>query len=152
MYAVSKQHYYYSKEYAVEVAAGGSDYAGCDMLEFIGEWDDPRDAVEEAIKVYTAWVNKEGEGREIYIAYGHNLDMIEGECESLQDVIQDIRDWASQEYDELDKCDYCGEIITSNDTWIIDGYEDDYTLCSQYCADKVYYHMFEELPEEGYEL
>ncbi len=57
---VSRQHYYYSGEYVVEVAAGGLDFAGCDMLSYKYpgegiEYDDPREAVKAALVIRDLW-------------------------------------------------------------------------------------------------
>jgi len=61
-YYVSRQNYYYSQLLIVEIAAGGLDYSGADMLvaeyKNLGEGEeyiDPRKAVEAAIAIARAW-------------------------------------------------------------------------------------------------
>jgi len=144
-YVVSKQHYFYSGEYAVEVAAGGLDCAGCDALSIVGEWNDPRDAVEVAINTWLEW-GKEMVDTNIILTYGYNLDMIEGSCCEQETIIEDIRLWGEQEYSELDKCDRCGDILSDNDDhWVLHDY-DGYTFCSENCADKYYWDNL--IPDE----
>jgi len=160
-YYVSRQHYYYSGALAVEIAAGGIDYAGCDMLVSMSRletsYDDPREAVKAAIEIQSLWQGKEHD--RVWIAYGHNLDMIEGsqtladegysdggcaysDAELVLINRQEALAWAEKEYAELPKCDRCGDLLI--ETWHICDDPDIGDFCSEYCADKTYADMFSE--------
>ena len=167
MYYVSRQHYYYSGDCAVEIAAGGLDYSGCDMLvsKYRGEgeeYSDPREAVKSAVEILKLW-QADNPDDVIGIAYGHNLDMIEPEAipsdgfadggeeytpeelqimydTQLEEVIQSARIWAEKEYQSLLKCDRCGEVIENPQHYY---YLEEYDylgekFCSDSCADSAY--------------
>jgi len=114
-YFVSRQAYFYNKCHFVEVASGGLDYAGPDMLaadaryRHFGdcqEYADPRDAVEAAIRIVRAWrhdlrsvVRLTAKGV-VGGAFG-----VEGEPLT----VPEIRKWADQEWESLPKCARCGK-------------------------------------------
>lgn len=134
-YYVSRQMYYYSGENVVEIADGGLDYAGCDMLsgnfEGEGEYTDPREAVDGAMKVLRRW-QKESPEDNSQLAYGHSLGMgLEFEPSELDEVLA----WAQKEWDSLPKCDRCGEVI--EDEYVLDNY--DMTFCSEKCAEATWW-------------
>ena len=144
-YYVSRQRYYYSGENVVEIADDGLDYAGCDMLSgnFKGEgnYTDPREAVDGAIMVLRRWQEESPEDNP-QLAYGHSLGIgLEFEPSELDEVLA----WAQREWDGLPKCDHCGEVI--EEKWILDDFED-MALCSEKCADAVYYNMMEGWEDE----
>jgi len=160
-YYVSRQHYYYSGALAVEIAAGGIDYAGCDMLVSMSRletsYDDPREAVRAAIALQALWQGKEDD--HVWLAYGHNLDMFEGSqtladegyadggCAYSDDELviinrQEAADWAETEYTELPKCDRCGDLRI--EAYHIYDDPDAGVFCSEYCANEVYADMFSE--------
>lgn len=140
-YQVSRQHYYYQRQLAVELAVGGIDATGCDMLhtedkewkKLEGGYDDPVEAAEAAIKLHGLWsaVSSEPVG----IAYGYNLDQIEGEVseQDYEEVYEKLREWAREEKEGLAKCEWCGDIIVEEYT--VYDYED-VVFCSERCAER----------------
>lgn len=87
-YYVNCQHQFYSGRYIVEIAYPGIDYAGSDMLATDypgeGEYDDPREALDAAIKVREA-LQADHPDEEIGIAFGH-FDMVEGEPQDIDEL------------------------------------------------------------------
>ena len=157
MYYVSRQHYYYSNIYVVEVAAGGIDSAGCDMLatnhptmrRLEGEYNNPIDAVNNAIKLVHLWRKvirfDAPNGKAPYsvsgLVVGSNLDMIEGETT----LFAEAREWANKEYESLPKCAYCNEILPpKNQRYYLPEFQiDNEEYCSENCADNDYYAILE---------
>ena len=137
-YYVSRQNYYYSGQLAVEIAAGGIEYSGCDMLagdwDGEGHYDDPRQAATAALELLADWRKRQPEA-DIRLAFGHNLDLIEGSADATDDG-QELLAWAQEEYDQIPKCDRCGGIITGPDWYLID-FSDEARYCSEACADRV---------------
>jgi len=173
MYQVTCQHYYYSGLYAVEIAKGGIDYSGCDMLilsdkslmRLTGSFDDPREAVNSAIKLQELW-QKSKSNDVIWLSYGCNLDMIEGACCINDDGYADggeayskdemiainqteATEWAEKEYQSLEKCSRCQEILPEDYYTLPDFDCFDEKFCSEYCADETYafYMQNDELEE-----
>lgn len=136
---VSRQRPYYQDGHAqVEIAQGGLDYCGSDMLclkyrklaegqEFVGMTD----AVEAAIKIAEQWHKDDGE--DVFIASGCTHGMfteLEGEPYSPE-LAASLREAAKEFDDLLPHCDYCAELIQSK-------YQladfDDCKFCSENCA------------------
>lgn len=111
-YYVSRQRYYYSNESLVEVAQGGVDYAGADMLvkKYEGEaqeYVNPIEAAEAAISIRQAW-QKDYPNEAIGIAIGNGQGFgLEFEPTSDEEVLA----VAKRLYDKMPKCDTCGELI-----------------------------------------
>jgi hypothetical protein len=133
-YFVSRQACYYSHDLTVEVAAGGLDYAGPDMLvsRYPGEgkeFNDPQEAVETAIEICRAW-RKDGEKR-AKVACGSTGGM---GIEIEPDTFPGARAWAKKVYAALPKCDGCGDLMGKEkfqaDDW--SGSE----FCSERCAER----------------
>jgi hypothetical protein len=116
----------------VEVAAGGLEYTGVDMLanKPVKEFNNPLDAAEEAIKIALAWKQEQ---RNIYLSWGYSLDAFEGECYPLKRGIPALRKWAKEEYARLPKCDKCGELLDREEYYTDIWGEGKY--CSRYCAE-----------------
>lgn len=135
-YYVSRQNYYYSRQLIVEVAAGGRDYSGPDMLcekyQNLGEgreYDDPREAVEAAIAIAHAW-RKDKPGRRVSVAYGSSMSM---GIEFEPSTVEMARKWAKETYEKLPKCDQCGALLPK------EYYTDEFgelKFCREYCAEK----------------
>lgn len=149
MFFVSRQHYYYSGEHIVEIATGGCDYAGSDMLatKYSGEgceYDDPREAVKAAIEIRDAW-KADKPKLEIEIAAGSTGGMgIELEP---QDSDEELVAWAEKAYEKLPKCDRCGKPLGKEHYTLK---ETDEKFCSEFCAEESYAALFpseEELQE-----
>jgi hypothetical protein len=143
-YYVSRQHYYYSGENVVEIEPGGLDYSGPDMLttKYPGEgveFDDPRDAVEAAIRIRDSW--RADAGETVHISYGQTTGGMGMEHESDDtDNDEAARDWARRRWDEVPKCDRCGEALpTRRDGkpifyYNLDLGEDSGRFCSEVCC------------------
>lgn len=169
MYYVSRQHYYYQNIYVVEVAAGGIDSAGCDMLftenpemkRLEGEYKDPREAIKNAIALIHLWrkVLRSGDYFRLHnkpsytvsgLVVGSLLDMCEGETV----LFSDAREWAEKEYNSLEKCAYCGDILPDNkkDRYYLPEFQiDDEEYCSESCSDNDYWAIVEANSIEEYE-
>jgi hypothetical protein len=133
-YFVSRQNYYYSGERVVEVEAGGLDCAGADMLvpKYPGEGEeyaDPREAVKVAVAIRAAWAADLPE-EEIFIGVGSSLGMgLELEGGTDEEALA----WAEKVYENLPKCDQCGEMLGDNPYMCFSG--GDERFCSEYCAE-----------------
>lgn len=144
-YFVSRQCYWPEGTLIVEVAAGGLDYSGADMLtpkyRSLGEseeYNDPREAVDAAIKVRDAWKNDKPD-EEIHLGYGHTGGFgLQFEPSEDDEAIA----WAEKAYEKLPKCDHCGDVLGKHT------YTNEYSLvfetkfCSENCAEMNY--EFEE--------
>lgn len=141
---VSRQHYFGVEESdarIVEIASGGIDYANADMLgvqyrkEGEGEeYTDPREAAEAAIKICEAWRRDAGEaGPEftINVGYGHTGGFT---MPFEPSTFEEVREWALDRYEQMPKCDRCGEAITGSSYSLCDGTGDKF--CSEYCAER----------------
>ena len=136
---VSRQHYYYSGEYVVEIAFGGIDYSGADMLangyNEEGEYVDPREAVEAAIAIRKQWKRDQPKPKlKIGIAMGSTGGMgleLEGGA-----TVAELRAHAKKAYESVPKCDKCGEIIEGDPVTLCDYPDEDY--CSENCADRAW--------------
>lgn len=143
-YFVSRQRYYYSGESLVEVAQGGLDYAGSDMLvaayRNLGEGEEylnPVEAAEAAIAIRKAW-QRDKPADKIGIAIGDSHGMgLEFEPDSDESVLK----IAKELYEKLPKCDQCGELLPKE---FLRVYEiDDSKFCSEYCCEKAYQELVE---------
>ena len=143
-YFVNCQHQYYSGNYMVEIAYPDQDSIGSDMLATHyadeGEYSDPREALEAAIKVRDM-LQKDHPNETIGIAFGH-FDMVEGEPQDMEELKAEIE----KHYESLPKCDRCGKLI-GDEPYII--YEDpDFgKFCSEYCAEEAYIEDEKEYDE-----
>ena len=143
-YFVSRQSYYYSGERVVEIAEGGLDSAGCDMYvsAYPGEgeeYHDPREAVEAAISIWKAWINDSNIPLPSGVAMGFGCI---ADLEPTLDLIE-LREYAEAEYNELEKCAQCGDLVM--DKYIIYEFGDEFgEFCSEQCADQAYNEMMEQ--------
>jgi len=105
-YFVSRQNYYYSAIKCVEIAVGGLNYAGCDMLcyRYSGEgeeYENPIEAVEAAIKIAKHWVRDCHE--RIDVCAGHSQGMgLEFEPATLRE----LRTWAIEEKEKWENFEF----------------------------------------------
>jgi hypothetical protein len=158
-YYVSRQCYYYAQRNVVEVAVGGLDYAGSDMLSLrykhLGEgkeYTDPIEAVEAAITICRAWrkdfqqhrkevATKAATGAPTNttanfvswpaITLGHTMGMgIELESHSFANA----RAWAEHRAKTLPRCARCGEILGKTTYQVFTG-DPDAEYCSENCAE-----------------
>jgi len=139
MYAVTRQNYWGVEEdecHMVEIVHGGLDYANPDMLcpKYSGEaqnYEDPRDAAQVALNIQTLW-QKDAPGLKINVTHGATMGMTMymEPCESTE-----ITEWAKKAWDELPKCDQCGELLPK-EYYIIFDDPDAGKFCRSYCAEK----------------
>jgi len=146
-YTVTRQAQWMG-ELMVEISDGGIDYVNPDMLsekyDHEGEtFDDPVEAVDAAIEILNQW-RSDNPDEHIEIGYGATMGftMPFGESDTTE-----IKEWAQKEYDQLPKCDQCGDIITELITLIDDPFE--MKFCSERCAERAYEDSFcNDEPEE----
>ena len=139
---VSRQHYWGEENpLAVEIAAGGTDYANADMLgvayHSLGEgreYDDPREAAAAAIAVAEAWRRDSGRtGDEITVRVGYTAGMSIPFEEGTDD---EAHEWAVRAFAALPKCPHCGELMGS-ERWVPADFpiDDDEACCSEFCCE-----------------
>ena len=143
-YFVSRQVYWPDGDHVVEIASGGCDYANPDMLvpHYPGEgqeYDDPREALKAAFAIRDAW-------KDCRIEHGFTGGYTMPFSDEPTD--QELTDWAKAEYDSIPKCPICGEPYDPSNAYYLVDYGNDETYCSEYCADKAYSSMFDDI-EEG---
>ena len=148
---VSRQRpYYQNGVLQVEVAQGGIDYSGSDMLttlynklgegeEFVGM----SEAVKAAIAIAKQW--KKDSGKHINIAVGCTHGMFtELEGTPLTKKLEKSLLEEAKKFDEsLPKCDRCGDIIEESWRYC----ESDETFCSEHCAEMAYASYLKEQDE-----
>tara|TARA_Y100000034_G_C6819927_1_gene369151 strand:- start:631 stop:1089 length:459 start_codon:yes stop_codon:yes gene_type:complete len=149
MYTVTRQMYWPDGQHVVEVQGAGRDGIGSDMLvehypgESMDGYADPREAAAMAVKVLLAW---RADGTDASIDYGNtwggSLPLTE------ETTAMEVLEWAQREYDELPKCDRCGELIT-DDPWHIIDFADDAQYCGENCADLAYEDIMLDIISEG---
>jgi hypothetical protein len=112
----------------VEVAVGGVDFAGCDMLAMdkeyarLGEgheYDDPREVVKAAIAISKFWTEKRGKIRPI--SCGSTMGVfelaLEEEVETMEELVEnhkEAEEWCEKVYEQLPKCGECGSILSTS--------------------------------------
>src|SRR6266567_4400900 len=149
-YVVSRQMPFYQQKYTVEVAAGGYDYCGADMLVVayskLGEmcvYDDPREAVRAATAILEQWRKDEPE-EEIGISYGYTHGMF---TELPECSVEDAKQWAEEEYKSVAHCDRCDNLIPKSGGWTAQDYLGEDIFCSERCVDFAIQEFFEGLSE-----
>jgi len=157
-YVVTRQAYYYQRGLWVEVAAGGFDYSGPDMLvekfKHLGEGQEfrsPVDAAAAAVAIAKAW--RESEHVVVHLtAKGEVAGYFGAEGEAMSS--RQVQRWAKKEYAHLDKCARCGEILPSKKShpgrYYLPEYEDEGEFCSQHCSDLVFEDIVKVEVEEGF--
>ena len=137
-YGISRQIYYYTGDHTVEIQCGGGDYAGPDMLvsAYEGEgrkFDDPKEATLAAIGVLRAW-RKANPEADINLTVRGRLAGEWG-CEGEPMTVHDVIAWARAEFDRLDRCPRCEEIMPSDERdWYSHEFADGEKFCSDNCA------------------
>jgi hypothetical protein len=132
-WTVTRQCQWPTGDNVVEISAGGIDYTNPDALvqKYPGEFEeftDPREAAKTAIEICRAW-RRDGE-KKACVGIGATGGMtMPFECSNFKAV----RAWSEQEYEELEKCDYCGEILSEE--WYTDEFGDS-RFCSEYCVEE----------------
>lgn len=140
---VSRQSYWGvdpENTYVVEIAYGGRDYANPDMLrtQYAGEgkeYEDPREAVAVALEIAKKWRSNEPD-KNISVACGFTggatlpFELEKGDFDT---VAASLRKWAEEEYDQLPKCEQCGNLLPEEYFTDESG---KLKFCQEYCAEK----------------
>ena len=134
---VSRQCYFGAdpeEQNIVEIAKGGCDYANPDMLvgKYEGEgeeYSDPREAVTVALEIANQW-KKDCPNLIIGIGHGCTCGMT---MPFEADEPEDLKKWAEETWEKLEKCDWCGEVLPE-EHFTLPFTDDKY--CSEYCAEK----------------
>lgn len=136
-WVITRQAYWPDGRLMVEIAAGGLDYCNADALSarytHLGEFkefNDPREAVEAAIKIADAW-RKTKPGKRVSIGHGHTGGFtmpFEG-C-----TVKDARAWAEETWEKLPKCDWCGEPLPDKRHQYTNDFGDKF--CREHCAER----------------
>ena len=133
-YTVTRQIQWPEGTPMVEVSAGGIDYTNPDALVVMypGEfeaYDDPREVATTAIEICRAWC-RDGE-RRAKVSHGATggMTMPFDSC-----TYDELRSWAERAYQELRKCDRCGDVLPQRH--YVHPEVDDEAFCSEYCAEE----------------
>ena len=136
MWTVTRQAYYYSGEYIVEIASGGIDYSGSDALakQYPGEFEtfnDPREAVETAIRICNLW-RKDKPERFPRIGHGSTGGM---GMEIEATTYKEARQWAGEVWEAMPKCPNCGDPMPDDkrEFWRANDWSGE-EFCSENCA------------------
>lgn len=152
MWTVTRQLQYPDGDKVVEISYGGIDYTNPDALaaKYPGEFrefTDPREAAETAIAIAMAWQSDTDE--EILIAHGATggMTMPFSGNELTDETFTDLRQWAEKEWEELPKCDWCGEPLPDERSqYTLIDYPDEH-YCSENCADRAWEQIEEAQAE-----
>lgn len=154
---LSRQCYWPDGDLVIEIAAGGADYANAGMLadppdgryDLLGctrEYSDPREALEVAFRVRDLWNEElQGTGGSCRIETGYTagwtmpfMSFPDDEC---------LRKWAQERWNELPKCDQCGEPYTTP-AWYLAWDPELGKFCSEGCCDRACYEYECALEED----
>lgn len=145
---VSRQHQWPDGIYLVEIAHGGLDAAGPDMLvkKYPGEaegYDTMTEAVEAGIQIAESW-KQDKPNLDIHIGAGDTmLAMVPVDAEETnEETYAKLRSEATQYDDSLPKCERCGDPLPydekkrwSNETSrMMNSRDDAACYCSENCA------------------
>ena len=153
---VSRQRYYDDNQLAVEIANGGSKFAGKDILpiKFAGEGKNlvsPIDAMNVSLRIIEEWnnaywdekkllsiVNADGKGTKSYIDPHSKKDL------------EKLERWAQSTYKNMAKCCACQKPISNMNK----AYETEdlpnRVACSEICLSNIYRTIFGiEMPRVG---
>lgn len=151
MHTVTRQINTFEGTNVVEISAGGIDYTNPGALskKYPGEFetfDDPRDAVETAIKIAKAWQNDTED--KVFIDHGATggMTMFFDGQELTDTTFTELREWANKEWEELDKCAECGELLGKERYGC--HISSEYDCCSEYCAEQRYYMQEDDEDDE----
>jgi len=149
-YVVSRQApYYQAPLLSVEIAAGGYDYCGADMLGAkypeLGEgrvYDDPRAAAKAAIQILEQW-QKDEPGKQIVIAHGYTHGLF---TELPESTVEEAILWAEAEWEDITRCDRCGDPVPKN-WWHAEELLGEEIFCSDRCSQYALEDFFATLNE-----
>lgn len=104
------------------------------------EAEDPREAVEVAIKLRKAWwphIRYTSMGEKRYVPFTISGAASIGLYPTVEDGLTaaQLRRWAKQKYEQMPKCDYCG---TPTENEYQDEFGDKFPSCSDFCASQIF--------------
>lgn len=148
MWCVTRQHQWPDGDFVVEISSGGIDYTNPGALckKYSGEFEEfnnPQEAVEAGIRIAQQW-KKDSPDKDILIGSGCTAGMTMP-FDGLPLTIETynlLRHNAKECYDELEKCDECGELLGKERYGMSDIGE--YNCCSAYCAEKYWAPVVDE--------
>jgi len=153
MWTVTRQRQWPDGDTVVEISEGGIDYVNPDALaaKYPGEMDeyaDPREAAEAAIRIAEAW-KSDSPGEDIQIAHGatggFTMPFSGGSID--EKAKSELREWAGEQWESVDKCDQCGEAVAGRPVTLVD-YGDDWKFCGENCAERWWEQQQEPEEEE----
>lgn len=149
-WTVTKQFSWPDGNLIVEISSGGIDFCNPDALwqKYPGEFEDfedPREAVETAIKIAKYW-QSDLPDETIYIGRGATggMTMPFDPLPLEEGVFLGLRQWADERYAKLPKCDECWGILPEDPhkCWKIHTWPE--LFCSECCCDLFAARMREE--------
>lgn len=143
-YTVTRQHQWPDGAFVVEVSGGGIDYTNPDALcaKYPGEFEefaDPREAVETAIDICRAWRRDGKRSAKIGVGSTGGYTM-----PFDPSTFAGARSWAKHEWESLDKCAQCGEVLGEKRNRYGSWELGEFDCCSEYCAEKRYAPITED--------
>lgn len=131
-YTVTRQRQWPEGTAVVEISAGSPDCTNPDALsaKYLGEfetYDDPREAVETAIAICTAW--RWDGAPDAQVGYGATAGMT---MPFEACTFQEARAWAQERAERLPKCDRCGDLLPNPPYIHLD--LDGERFCSEFCV------------------
>ncbi|MEK6832737.1 MAG: hypothetical protein AABY32_01705 [Nanoarchaeota archaeon] len=138
MWTISRQHRWQDGLFIVEISYGNislcnpnaysPNYSG-ELEEFLN----PIEAVNTAWDIAIQW--QKDTNKIIYIAKGYTAGstMHFDEMELTEENKQYLLKWANEIYENLDKCEHCGEVINKKNCYKNYDYDDLY-FCSDNCC------------------
>jgi len=140
MQTVTRQVNTYTGDQVVEISDGSLDYSNPGALckRYPGEFDsfdDPREAVETAIKIAKAWQADKPEETILIASGGTGGCTMFFEGEPLTDeTFEGLQEQAEKAWEELPKCSRCGEVM-GKEKWTHPDMFSEEEYCSENCAD-----------------
>ncbi len=145
---VSRQHYWGIDEdssYVVEVAVGGRDMAGADMLcarwSHAGEQEEfsnPLEAAQAAIDICECWRSSGQDNANVAYGFTGGYTMPFSPCTD-----DELMAWAQERFDKLPKCAWCDELL-GKETFTHDLAFGEEWFCREHCADMDYEHQIKQ--------
>jgi hypothetical protein len=143
MHTVTRQHQWPEGDFVVEISEGDINYANPGALVDkydgeMGEYEDPREAVETAITIAQQW-QVDDKDKIVLIAHGGTGGMtmpFEGEPLN-EDTFAGLREWAKKLWEEIDKCHRC-QAVLGKERYALDDFhanEMEFDYCSSNCAE-----------------
>lgn len=154
-YYISRQRYSIDNCLYVEIAIGGPSKSGPDKLpvRYTGENKnlvDPRDAVNNAEKIYKSWeldyADEKKQLKIVGIVNGANISTV---YEFTTKGITSAKAWADKVFTSMEKCGACQKAMGSRDPYEVEDLPNQ-VFCTEYCCAKKYRDTFGVEPPRVY--